>query len=341
LQSKNTTKLWICNAQFFNVVYFYTGSIFRIIGDKMNDRKQHVINKAHQLFIEKGFQATSIQDILDFSGISKGTFYKYFSSKSELLIAIYKATFKKLQKDRDALLIGKSPSDIEVFIKQLEMQMISNRKNKLIALYEEVMSTNDADLKQYIRIARLRSLRWMFSRFIDIFGEKNKPYLLDCAIMFQGLLQHNLQYNRLATDSNEKISHVVKFSVNRLVKMVDEVAEAEEQLHHPELLEKWLPGLQKNNHELIVQFYKSVSPMRNCITKHFQDKNEQEKYNELLDFIQEEIMHTRAPRKFLIESALQTLQNNPADIWKKELLQLNQIITAFFLQLEENEEEEH
>jgi AcrR family transcriptional regulator len=307
----------------------------------MNDRKQHVINKAHQLFIEKGFQATSIQDILDFSGISKGTFYKYFSSKSELLIAIYKATFKKLQKERNDLLIGKSPADIEVFIKQLEMQMISNRKNKLIALYEEVMSTNDADLKHYIRITRLRSLRWMFSRFIDIFGEKNKPYLLDCAIMFQGLMQHNLQYNRLATDSNEKIYNIIRYSVNRLVKMVEEVAEADEQLHQPELLEKWLPGLQKNNHELIDQFYKIVSPMRNCVTKYFLDTNDQEKYYELLDFIQEEILHTRAPRKFLIESALQTLKNNPADIWEKELLQLNQIITAFFQQLEENEEEEH
>ncbi|MDR7078231.1 AcrR family transcriptional regulator [Neobacillus niacini] len=307
----------------------------------MNDRKQHVINKAHQLFIEKGYQATSIQDILDFSCISKGTFYKYFSSKSELLIAIYKATFKTLQKERDDLLIGKSPSDIEVFIKQLELQMISNRKNKLIALYEEVMSTNDADLKQYIRIARLRSLRWMFCRFIDIFGEKNKPYLFDCAIMFQGLLQNNLQYNRLATDSNEKISNVVRYSVNRLVKMVAEVAEADEQLHQPELLEKWLPGLQKNNHELIDQFYKIVNPMRNCITKHFQDKNEQEKYHELLDFIQEEIMHTRAPRKFLIESAIHTIQNNPAFIWEKELHQLNQIITSFFGQLEENEEDEH
>lgn len=307
----------------------------------MNERKQHVINKAHQLFIEKGFQATSIQDILDFSCISKGTFYKYFSSKSELLIAIYKATFKTLQKERDDLLIGKSPSDIEVFIKQLELQMISNRKNKLIALYEEVMSTNDADLKQYIRIARLRSLRWMFCRFIDIFGEKNKPYLFDCAIMFQGLLQNNLQYNRLATDSNEKISNVVRYSVNRLVKMVAEVAEADEQLHQPELLEKWLPGLQKNNHELIDQFYKIVNPMRNCITKHFQDKNEQEKYHELLDFIQEEIMHTRAPRKFLIESAIHTIQNNPSFIWEKELHQLNQIITSFFGQLEENEEDEH
>ncbi|MFJ5762097.1 TetR/AcrR family transcriptional regulator [Neobacillus sp. NPDC093182] len=305
----------------------------------MNDRKQHVINKAHQLFIEKGFQATSIQDILDFSGISKGTFYKYFSSKSELLIAIYKTIYKQLQKERNDLLIGKSPSDIEVFIRQLELQMISNKKNKLIALYEEVTSTNDADLKQFIRIARLRSLRWMVSRFIDIFGEKNKPYLLDCAIMFQGLLQNNLQYNRLATDSNEKISNVVRYSVNRLVNMVNEVAEADEQLHDPELLEKWLPGLQKNNHDLIVQFYKIVSAMRNCISKHFQDKNDQEKYHELIDFIQEEIMHTRAPRKFLIESTLQTLQNNPAGAWEKELLQLNEIITAFFQQLEETEEE--
>jgi AcrR family transcriptional regulator len=307
----------------------------------MNERKQHVINKAHQLFIEKGFQATSIQDILDYSGISKGTFYKYFSSKSELLIAIYKANFKKLQKERNDLLIGKNPSDIEVFIKQLELQMISNKKNKFVALYEEVMSTNDADLKHYIRITRLRSLRWMFSRFIDIFGEKNKPYLLDCAIMFQGLLQNNLQYNRLANDSNEKISNVVRFSVNRLVKLVEEVAEADEHLHPHELLDKWLPGPQKNNQEWFSQFYKIINLMRNCITKHFHDKNDQEKYNELLEFIQEEIMHTRAPRKFLIESALQTLQNNTLDIWEEELLQLTQIISAFFLQLEESEEEEH
>lgn len=305
----------------------------------MNDRKQHVINKAHQLFIEKGFQATSIQDILDLSGISKGTFYKYFSSKSELLIAIYKATFKKIKKERDDLLIGKSPSDLDIFIKQIEIQMITNRKNKLIALYEEVMSTNDADLKQYIRFTRLRNLRWTFSRLIDIFGENNKPYLLDCAIMFQGLMQHNLQYNRLATDSNEKINNVVRYSVNRLVKMVEEVAGAEEQLHPPELLENWLPGLQKNNHDLIDQFYKIVSPMRNCVTKHFQDKKEQEKYYELLDFIQDEILHTRAPRRFLIESAMLSLQNNPEELWKKELNQLNQIIITFFQHLEESEDE--
>ncbi|MGA9287974.1 MAG: helix-turn-helix domain-containing protein, partial [Anaerobacillus sp.] len=63
----------------------------------MNDRKQHVIKMAHQLFIDRGFQATSIQDILDYSGISKGTFYNYFSSKNELLIALFKALYGSME----------------------------------------------------------------------------------------------------------------------------------------------------------------------------------------------------------------------------------------------------
>ncbi|QGS69069.1 TetR family transcriptional regulator [Oceanobacillus sp. 143] len=55
-------------------------------GDVMNDKKKNVVKVAHQLFIEKGFQSTSIQDILDVSGISKGTFYKYFHLKTNYLL---------------------------------------------------------------------------------------------------------------------------------------------------------------------------------------------------------------------------------------------------------------
>ncbi|MEH6957341.1 TetR/AcrR family transcriptional regulator, partial [Neobacillus drentensis] len=201
----------------------------------MYNRKQNVIKMAHQLFIEKGFQATSIQDILDYSGISKGTFYNYFSSKNELLIGIYKTIYKQLEKDRNDLLIGRNPADIDIFIKQLELQMISNRKNKLIALYEEVLASNDADLKQFVQNARLKSLHWYFNRFIDIFGEEKRPYLLDCAIMFQGIIQYNLLYNRLANETGEKISRVVGYSVARLVKLVEEVAESGNQLHEPNL----------------------------------------------------------------------------------------------------------
>ena len=40
----------------------------------MNNRKKIVAEHALALFIEKGIRQTSIQDILDRTGISKGTF---------------------------------------------------------------------------------------------------------------------------------------------------------------------------------------------------------------------------------------------------------------------------
>jgi AcrR family transcriptional regulator len=303
---------------------------------KMNDRKLHVIKMAHQLFIEKGYQATSIQDILDYSGISKGTFYNYFSSKSELLIAIYKTVYKKLQQERNEILIGKNPSDIEIFIKQMEMQMITNRKHKLITLYEEVMASNDVDLKQYIQRSRLKSLHWLYGRFIDLFGEDKKPYLLDCAIMFTGLLQHNLQYNRMTFESGEQITHVVRYSVNRLVNLVNDVVKDGDQLHEPEWLEKWLPGCKNDNRKIMEQIHESVSSLKNLFIKNLKDEKDLEKYTELLDFIQEEIIHTRSPRKFLIESALITLKQNSAGLGQKELQMINQKVIDVLSSVEEN-----
>ncbi|MFF2445688.1 TetR/AcrR family transcriptional regulator [Neobacillus sp. NPDC058068] len=299
----------------------------------MYNRKQNVIKMAHQLFVEKGFHATSIQDILDYSGISKGTFYNYFSSKSELLIGIYKTIYKELEKERTDLLVGHDLSDIEIFMKQMELQLISNKKNKLIALYEEVMASNDIDLKQFIQRSRFRTLHWYYARFIDIFGEEKKPYLLDCAIMFQGLLQHNLQYNRLAFETGEKISQVVRYSVGRLVKMVEEVSESGSQLLEPMYLEKWLPSCNHNNQTFKQQLLHYAVPLRKAITKNLLDEGEQEKYLELLDFIQDELLHGNKPRKFLIESALVSL--NSSSFWKKELKQLEGLIEDYIKQLEE------
>ena len=150
----------------------------------MNSRRQNVIDTAHKLFIEKGYQATSIQDILDGSGISKGTFYNYFPSKGELFIAIFRSFYKKIRQAREELLIGQDLADIEIFIKQLELHMMVNKQSKLLILIEEVRVSNDDELKQFINRIQLLSIRWMYSRFLDIFGETKKPYLLDSAILF-------------------------------------------------------------------------------------------------------------------------------------------------------------
>lgn len=299
----------------------------------MNDRKKHVIKMAHQLFIDKGFQNSSIQDILDYSGISKGTFYNYFSSKNELLITLFKTIYKKLEKDRNELLIGQDPSNIDIFIKQIELQMKTNRANKLITLFEEVIVLNDADLKQFIKQGQLRMLRWLFHRFIDIFGESKKPYLLDCAIMFMGILHHNLKYQAMARESNASIHQVVRYSVERVMKMVDEVSEAGDQLLHPELLDSWLPDCRNTDPAFQQELYHTVLALKKAVNHN----KEQSKYIELLDFVQDELLNTKNPRKFLVESALLSLKEGQVFLKIKDLQNLDQLAATFFNQIEETE----
>jgi AcrR family transcriptional regulator len=52
------------------------------------DRKNEIIEVAKILFFQQGYDATSIQDIIDALGIAKGTFYHYFKSKDGLLDAL-------------------------------------------------------------------------------------------------------------------------------------------------------------------------------------------------------------------------------------------------------------
>lgn len=49
------------------------------------ERRNEILDVAQELFYSKGFEQTSIQDIINTVGIAKGTFYHYFSSKNQLL----------------------------------------------------------------------------------------------------------------------------------------------------------------------------------------------------------------------------------------------------------------
>lgn len=51
----------------------------------MTNKKIEIMNSSKQLFIERGITYTSIDDIAKTCKISKATFYKYFSSKEDLI----------------------------------------------------------------------------------------------------------------------------------------------------------------------------------------------------------------------------------------------------------------
>jgi AcrR family transcriptional regulator len=55
---------------------------------KPEERKSEIIATACQLFLSKGYDSTTMKDVMRHLGIAKGTIYHYFSSKEELLEAV-------------------------------------------------------------------------------------------------------------------------------------------------------------------------------------------------------------------------------------------------------------
>ena len=55
---------------------------------RINKTKSKITKVAWQLFHEKGYSETTIDDIIAASGTSKGSFYHYYSSKDELLSSL-------------------------------------------------------------------------------------------------------------------------------------------------------------------------------------------------------------------------------------------------------------
>ena len=47
--------------------------------------KSRIVSAAWQLFYEKGYNGTTVDEIIELSGTSKGSFYYYFNTKDELL----------------------------------------------------------------------------------------------------------------------------------------------------------------------------------------------------------------------------------------------------------------
>ena len=57
-------------------------------GEKGEKRKQELLNIAYQLFIQKGYEETSIDEIIAQAHIAKGTYYYHFPSKEATLEAV-------------------------------------------------------------------------------------------------------------------------------------------------------------------------------------------------------------------------------------------------------------
>jgi AcrR family transcriptional regulator len=74
--------------------------------DVSEERKDQILDAATDVFAQKGLSDARVDDIVEESGLSKGTLYWYFKSKDEIIFSIFERMFsnefKALEKMVDA-----------------------------------------------------------------------------------------------------------------------------------------------------------------------------------------------------------------------------------------------
>jgi AcrR family transcriptional regulator len=176
----------------------------------MKEKKLLILEAALKCFAQKGYHATSIQEIVDSVGIAKGSVYFYFKSKEDLLFSVltyfhdqFITTFNAV--DDEAELPPK-----ERFSKQLTIQfrLQAEHGDFLVMLMNEQVINISDDMRRFMFDMKGQAFRWSYTGIVDIYGDPVKPFAYDAAMILQGMISEYTGYLLFGgqTINPEKIS---------------------------------------------------------------------------------------------------------------------------------------
>ena len=82
-------------------------------------RQKLILHAAQEVFLSKGFEQTTIEDIADKAELSKGALYLYFKSKEDLYVAVFLHGLEHLYQQIDALRDDFGTIDTDILLKNL------------------------------------------------------------------------------------------------------------------------------------------------------------------------------------------------------------------------------
>ncbi len=141
--------------------------------------KMKIINASWELFYENGYESTTIEDIVERSETSKGSFYHYFESKSELLNSLSYIFDSKYEELEPELHDDMTAFEKLMFLNRELFRMVENRipMDLLTLLYSSQMSLKgDRNLLDHNRTY------YKLLRKLAIEGQNNGEFSEDVSV---------------------------------------------------------------------------------------------------------------------------------------------------------------
>ncbi|MGG0644562.1 TetR/AcrR family transcriptional regulator [Sporosarcina gallistercoris] len=203
----------------------------------MKARKQkEIIESAIRLFAENGFTNTSIQEIVNDCGISKGAFYNYFPSKEALHIAIFKYYFEEMKTRTHEIEVQQlPPRDKLTSLLSVPFEQLTKQKDFFTVYMREQSFSINKELRQVMEKTQYEMLVWYKTILEEVYGKKITEYTGDIIMLIEGIRSSYL-VAILIQDLQIDAKLVPTFIVNRIDDMVASFDKGEEPIMKRNLL---------------------------------------------------------------------------------------------------------
>ncbi len=108
------------------------------MGNKSIQKKNYIIEKAHHVFVKKGFRSVTMKDIVEACDISRGGLYLYFESTDSIFRAVLEAESAKVDPGLARKLSDKPNNNdiLTLFFYEQKKAILEKRGSLLVAMYE-------------------------------------------------------------------------------------------------------------------------------------------------------------------------------------------------------------
>ncbi|MCY0880767.1 MAG: TetR/AcrR family transcriptional regulator [Firmicutes bacterium] len=135
-----------------------------------NNKRDHLISVAEQVFIRLGYAKATMEDILQEAEVSRGGIYLYFHNKAEIFEAVLERQDQKFLKELEEMCVSSDPIGLQLINLAIPSPEYLNETNRRwIAMVVEYHLAHRDDPKRRTKIfARFDRVKQQFSRVIQV-----------------------------------------------------------------------------------------------------------------------------------------------------------------------------
>ena len=109
---------------------------------KRRETSERIVEKGLKLFVKNGFEATTLDAIAQAAGISRRTFFYYFKSKEDILLAAHDSGFREALRPT---LLDESPDQAPIdAVKSCLIKLASRYETKESIVFDRLMESTEA-----------------------------------------------------------------------------------------------------------------------------------------------------------------------------------------------------